>query len=137
MLPKYTQMTTASPEAIWHFWSDVSTWPQWDTQIAQAQLHGSFAEGATGEMVTQTGNHLKFKIQDVSSSGYTFLIIVPLGAVSIKRYLEPQAFTHAVSFVGLSAPITSRVLGGWFENILPDVLQKLAALAEAYDATKL
>jgi hypothetical protein len=37
--------TSASPEAIWRLWADVPGWPEWNADLARAELEGEFQAG--------------------------------------------------------------------------------------------
>src|SRR5437660_1257641 len=43
---EYSAETTASRQAIWRAWADVSRWPVWNPDIAAIELEGPFAEGS-------------------------------------------------------------------------------------------
>jgi uncharacterized membrane protein len=32
--------TSASPEAVWRLWADVPRWPEWNADLARAELDG-------------------------------------------------------------------------------------------------
>ena len=38
--------TSAAPEAIWRCWSDVTTWPYWNSDTERIELIGPFAVGS-------------------------------------------------------------------------------------------
>jgi hypothetical protein len=39
--------TGASPDAIWRLWADVPGWPEWNADLARAELEGEFRRGGT------------------------------------------------------------------------------------------
>jgi hypothetical protein len=39
--------TGASPDAIWRLWADVPGWPEWNADLARAELEGEFRGGST------------------------------------------------------------------------------------------
>ena len=52
--------TSASPEAIWQLWTDVPKWPEWNADLARAELVGPFAAGSTIRMTSKTGETSSF-----------------------------------------------------------------------------
>ncbi len=46
----HTEITTASPEAIWALWENVPGWIQWDEGLEAIQLDGPFAVGTPGKI---------------------------------------------------------------------------------------
>jgi hypothetical protein len=44
--------TSAPPEAVWRLWAEVAGWPNWNADLAQAELDGEFREGSTIRMTS-------------------------------------------------------------------------------------
>ncbi|MDP3505094.1 MAG: hypothetical protein Q8S33_32450 [Myxococcales bacterium] len=42
--------TLAPPTAIWRLWTDVTTWPSWDTELESVRLDAAFGPGVTGTL---------------------------------------------------------------------------------------
>jgi len=131
----HSATTTASPEAIWRIWTDVSSWKNWDSGLKEAQIEGSFVAGAKGRITTLEGRKVKFKVVEFEEgSSYTYRTALPLGGLYVKRYLEVRdgktCFTHRVWFQGLTAGIFARQLGGDFREMLPEVLENIKKIAE-------
>lgn len=52
----------APPEAIWKFYSDVSTWPSWQAEVDRVELDGDLAAGASGTLFTANRGALPLRI---------------------------------------------------------------------------
>jgi hypothetical protein len=53
---EHTIETTAAPEAIWRLWADVPRWPEWNQDLARAELTGEFVAGSTIRMTSVEAN---------------------------------------------------------------------------------
>lgn len=132
---EYTIQTTASPETIWHIWTDVAQWHQWDTGLKSATLKGKFQLGAKGKLTPDKGPKANFKITAIhEGKSYTFRTGLPLGGLYVERYLNTQngitSFTHRVSFKGLGGRLLSGSLGKRYKAMLPEVMNKIKQIAE-------
>jgi N-acyl homoserine lactone hydrolase len=127
--------TSASPASVWRMWTDVSTWPRWDTELASASLEGGFARGNTGNLKTTDGTTASFEVVAVEPGvRAVFATSLPLGKMIITRSLVAlpnggTRFTHDVAFVGASSPLFSRLLGARYRTALPMVMGQLAHVA--------
>jgi hypothetical protein len=43
--------TSAWPEAVWGLWADVPGWPEWNADLARAELDGEFTAGPDADTV--------------------------------------------------------------------------------------
>lgn len=132
----HTLDTSASAETIWQIWTDVPAWKDWDNGLQSAELFGPFQQGTAGILIPDKGLKSRFIIDSLESGrSYTFKTKLPIGALYVKRYLTVQdgktRFTHEVWFTGLAKGLFGSVLGKNYRKIMPDVMQKIAALAEA------
>src|SRR6266487_3243654 len=59
---QHTSDTPAPPEVVWQLYSDVTSWPRWNTAVARVRLHGPFAAGTTGELTPPGAAPLPFRI---------------------------------------------------------------------------
>ena len=80
---EYSIETKASVQAIWRLYSDVTTWPSWDSGILTVELDGPFADGATGKIVLREQDTFSFRILSaVPNKGFSDETEIPgLGAV--------------------------------------------------------
>lgn len=135
----HTLQTSASAAAIWRIWTDVPNWKAWDDGLKTAELKGAFAVGTTGTLVPDKGPTAKFSLTEVVPGvSYTFRTKLPLGSLFVKRTLSTQngqtTFTHEVWFKGFTKGLFGRALGRKYHAILPDVMNKIKALAESKTA---
>lgn len=132
----HTLSTSAPPSAVWRLWTDVSTWPEWDTELKAARLDTPFALGAAGTLVPRTGPPSVFRITELTpKQSYTFTTTLPLCRLNIRRWFEQTAdsttFTHEVSFTGPLKAVFGLILGRQFRRQLPRVMEQLRDRAEA------
>jgi hypothetical protein len=136
----HTLATTATPEKIWHLWTDVEHWHIWDTELQSASLSGDFALRAQGKLKPKTGPESGFVISQLEPQrSYTFTTQLPFCKLNVRRYLMTNGdsdnnrttFTHEVSFDGISAVVFGYLLGRQFQTVLPTVMENLRRLAEA------
>ena len=66
--------SSASPEKVWRIWSDMSTWGEWNPNVATMDWQGGFASGTTGVMNTRAGQHHRMQLVDVQP-GRSFALI--------------------------------------------------------------
>lgn len=137
----HTLETTASPSSVWAVWTDVARWPEWDSELQDAQLTGDFRVGAEGRLTPKRGPRLKFVIVQADwGKSYTYITQLPLCRLKVYRYMRlggpPLSFTHEVSFEGLLGFFFSWLLGRQFQSVLPGVMQSVRVRAEAASMTK-
>jgi hypothetical protein len=134
----HTLKTSASAAKIWHIWTDVERWSQWDTELHTARLDEPFELGAIGQLTPKRGSTSRFKISQFNpGQSYTFTLKLPLCRLNVHRYLSDRTdgvyFTHEVSFQGLLAFIFGLLLGRQFRSVLPSVMQNVKQIAEFED----
>jgi uncharacterized protein YndB with AHSA1/START domain len=56
--------TTATPEAVWRLWADVSRWPEWNADIERIELRGPFAAGSTISMTPVGQDAVELRIAE-------------------------------------------------------------------------
>lgn len=133
---RHVESTAAAPEAVWALWTDVSSWPEWDTELEAATLDGPMQLGATGTLVPKRGFKSKFEITVWEPPmAYAFTTKLPGGSLTVhRRFLdtgEQTTFEHHVTFEGKSGARWAKRLGPTFRRQLPPVMVGLARLAEA------
>lgn len=130
----HTVKTTASADAIWAIWTDVSRWAEWDTELDSARLEGGFYLGATGQLTPKKGPKSNFVISQLADGdSYTFTTQLPFCKLHVVRFLcrhdSGTSFTHEVSFEGLLSVVFEKLLGKRFQLVLPDVMQNIKRMA--------
>ncbi|MEM6785138.1 MAG: SRPBCC family protein [Bacteroidota bacterium] len=130
----HTLNTDAPASAIWAVWTDVTAWPDWDTELVSATLDGPFREGAQGRLTPVSGPSSRFVIEDVEpGQAYTLATRLPLGRLRVRRTLsevDSVAFTHAVTFEGFGGWLLRGRLGPRFRRALPLAMARLRHIAE-------
>ena len=137
---RHTLLTAAAPESVWALWTDVGTWPDWDTELDSAALDGPWAEGARGRLVPRSGPAARFTVTEVSPRATAFSTRLPLAALRVRRSWAPAgdgriAITHEVRFAGLLGGAIASRLGPGFRRALPAVMARLDSLARAHTAS--
>jgi uncharacterized protein YndB with AHSA1/START domain len=133
----HTVQTKARPEAVWRLWTEVSTWPSWDSELESVRLEVPFGAGASGMLKGKGAPESAFVIDDVvPGASYRFSTKLPFGgALVIDRTLTPlpegTRFEHHVRFQGFGGWLLSGFLGGGYRKALPGVMEKIRVLAEA------
>jgi hypothetical protein len=132
----HTDSTKASSDKIWHVWTDVPNWKQWDKGLKEAILEGNFEVGAKGKLIPDKGPKSKFVISEIEpNKSYTFKTKIPFGWLIIKRTLEVKNrftyFTHDVAFTGLLKKTLGRKLGKNYRAMLPEVMMEIKRIAES------
>ena len=131
-----SEATTAAPGAIWDLWTEVDTWPQWDTELRRATLDGPMRLGARGQLQPSRGPASRFVIS-LWEPGRRVRITteLPCASLVLTRTLEPAGagcvFTHEVEFTGALGWGFAALLGGRFRAALPGVMRRVRQLAEA------
>ncbi|OLP18133.1 polyketide cyclase [Leptolyngbya sp. 'hensonii'] len=131
----HTIATTASRQAIWRLWTDVSTWAEWDTELKSAYLNGNFALGSKGTLVPKTGVKSAFEITEYHpGESYAFTIPLFLSQLTIRRSFSDREgltkFTHEIRFSGFLGGLFGFLLGRKFKRVLPSVMENLRLQAE-------
>jgi hypothetical protein len=129
--------TTASPQAAWKLWSDVTTWPAWNPDVQSMILNGPFAAGTTGTMKTKQGTRA-VQLTDVVP-GKSFRLettVIPLTrfAFECKVAAGPSGKTTLSQGIQVGGPlggVVGGMMGRQVADTFPALLQGLARKAEA------
>ncbi|MEL6132834.1 MAG: SRPBCC family protein [Bacteroidota bacterium] len=126
----HTEITSLSPTSIWNAWTDVPTWPEWDSGLQSATLEGGWQIGAKGKITPDKGPKVKFEVVEfVKGQSYTLKMPLPLGSFYLHRFLTEKdgqtQFTHQIYFKGLTAGIFANSMGKRYQTLLPPVMQAL------------
>ena len=129
--------TTASPDKVWKIWSDMSTWGDWNPNVATMEWQGAFASGTTGVMNTRAGQHHKMRLLDVVP-GRSFALetrVVPGTTFRFNCRIEPEGsktkIGQYVEVNGLLGPILRGMMGPQVSKEFGVLLRNLANKAEA------
>lgn len=125
--------TTASADAVWALWSDVSRWTEWDTGLTAIELTGPFEVGSTGTMTMPGRPPIDFRLTEVvPGTAFTDETVLPGAVLRFGHTATPLPdgrlrVTHRVEIDG---PDAAR-LGPAVTSDLPEAVRTLTGLAEA------
>jgi hypothetical protein len=130
----HTLSTKASPERLWHVWTDVANWKRWDYHLEYSKVNGKFREGATGIIKSGRAKETSFLIEKAKKYELTIAVELPLATLRINRHARKQRnmteFTHETSFEGPMGFAYGIFFGARFRRELPVVMGKVRQLAE-------
>jgi uncharacterized protein YndB with AHSA1/START domain len=128
--------TSAAPEGIWRAWADVPRWPEWNADLAQAELEGEFAAGSTIRMTSVDGDTVELRIAEAEEP-QLFVDEAALGGVTVRttHRVEPagperRRIVYRMEISGPEADTVGPELGPQISGDFPDVLAALADRAE-------
>jgi hypothetical protein len=128
--------TTATPEAIWRLWADVPRWPEWNADLAKAELDGEFRAGSAIWMTSQEGDVVELRIAEASEPDL-FVDEADLGSVTVRTTHRVERLdsdrlriTYRMEITGPEADSVGPELGPQISGDFPEVLSALAERAE-------
>jgi hypothetical protein len=129
---EYSIETTASAEAIWSLFRDVSGWTRWNAGIESIELEGPFADGTWFTMKPPGQDAFRSQLIDVRQDE-GFIDETRLGDLVVQVAHRIQRIgpgrTRIVYSVEASGTDAAEV-GAAISSDFPDVLAALAAQAE-------
>lgn len=143
MALKFINSTIAnvSMEALWQAWEDVSSWPEWDREIVEARLKGSFSVGTYGQMKSaKGGTWSKFQIVSIDrAKGYTCIVPLPGGRLTFNRTFEKLdagtlRIKHELDFTGPLGWLYAFLIGRPTNKIYPEMLRTFVELVRERQA---
>ena len=131
----HERATSASADAIWALWMDVSRWKEWDSGLKDARADAPLRLDVEGEIIPASGPASRFRVISFDEPrSYAFRTQLPLAELEVRRSIvaaAPATFRHDVSSSGPRAGLWSALLGPQFRRALPQSMDALAGLAEA------
>jgi uncharacterized protein YndB with AHSA1/START domain len=128
--------TSAAPEAIWRLWADVPRRPEWNADLARAELEGEFRAGSTIRMTSNDGDSVELRIAEAVEQEL-FVDEADLGSVTVRttHRVEPfdadrRRIVYRMEITGPEADTVGPELGPQISGDFPEVLQALAARVE-------
>lgn len=128
--------TPAAPAAVWALYTDVSSWPSWNSAVAEVNLLGPFAAGATGTLTPPGAGPLPLRIVEAEPDrGYVSeTAIADTVTLRTTCRLAPAPaggthITHRVELVGPAAPHFAQSFGPVLAAGVPGAVEALAARA--------
>jgi hypothetical protein len=135
----HSRATTARPDTIFALFKDVATWPAWNAGLDRMALDGPFATGTTTTMFIAGQDPLVARLIWVEEDrGFEDETPVPDAGVvvRVRHSLDPlpqggTLITYVATIDGPAADTVGPGLGAAITADFPDVLEALAARAEA------
>ncbi len=128
-------VSTSNPDRVWDLWTQPNTWGEWDRGLKSATMQGQMALGSVGQIQPMSGPSASFEVVDFNpKQSYAFETRLPGAILRVERFFDADriAFTHRVSFSGLTAFVFARMFGPGFRQALPPTMQQLKALSERH-----
>jgi ribosome-associated toxin RatA of RatAB toxin-antitoxin module len=134
---EHSEVTTASPEAVWRAVADVAHWPAWNPGYSAASLDGPASTGTAGTVTLPNGMRRDFTVID--SQPAAAFVIGASGPGVRQRFshrIEPLGdgttrVTMAATMEGLLSPLFARLFGHVIAGYTPTAVRQLVAQAEA------
>jgi len=129
---EYSIETSASAEAIWRLFRDVSGWRHWNAGIESIELEGPFADGSWFTMKPPGQEAFRSQLIDVrQNEGFVDETRMGDLVVQVAHRIQPVGpgrtrVVYAVAASGTDAP----EVGAAISSDFPEVLASLAAHAE-------
>jgi Polyketide cyclase / dehydrase and lipid transport len=128
---EHTEVTDASPEAVYALWADVSRWTEWDTSVSSVTLDGPFEVGSTGTMIIEGQPPIAYRLTEVTPSGFTDETEIPGLLLRFKHVVATvdgrTRVTHRVEIEGDQAT----EFGPKVTEDVPDAVRALVKLASS------
>jgi uncharacterized protein YndB with AHSA1/START domain len=128
--------TAAAPETLWHHWSDMATWPQWNAGVEKIDVEGPFEVGTAFTMTPPGEEPIRMRLVEIEP-GESFTDEMDAGdfVVRTEHRLEPAAvgltrITYRTEITGEAAGHIGPELGPQITADFPEVLAALAKRAE-------
>jgi len=136
LIVKHTVETTASPEAIWNIWQDVSNWNTWDHGIEFSTINGPFKAGTTGTIKPKGGPLVHTTLTLVEPMKmFVDEAKLPLTRIIVSHSLtesEGKTYvTHQIEMIGLLSFVFAFLIGRNMKKNLPQEMMAMVRKAES------
>jgi Polyketide cyclase / dehydrase and lipid transport len=133
---EHTIETSGTPEAIWQLWADVPRWPEWNGDLAEAELVGEFVAGSPIRMTSVDGETIELRIAEAVEPEL-FVDEADLGSVKVRtthrvEHADPDRarIAYRMEISGPEADTVGPELGPQISGDFPEVLAALKERAE-------
>lgn len=123
-----TLETEATSRQIWEAWADVSRWPEWNPDLAHAELSGAFEAGSSITMTPKDGEAVELLIAEARPPE-SFVDEARLGETVVRTIHRVESVgdrrrvLYRMEITGPDAETIGPAISGDF----PDVLAGLVA----------
>lgn len=120
-----------TPSEVWNVWKDVSSWPNWNTDIEFCQIHGPFEKGTTIELKPKKIPQVKLSLEDVLENRF-FIDSLPLPGAKMLYKHEVIAVENGVELItmvsleGSNSQMWLPLIG---ENVVANMITQMDAVA--------
>jgi hypothetical protein len=140
LIIEHTVETTASAEAIWQIWQDVTNWNKWDHGIEFSTLDGPFQTGTTGILKPKGGPLVHTKLTLVKPMElFIDEAKLPLARIIVTHFLaiakRKTQVTHRIEMKGPLAFFFAYVIGREMKKNLPQEMMAMVKKAEEFNQT--
>jgi uncharacterized protein YndB with AHSA1/START domain len=104
---EHSVQTTASPEALWRHWSDLRSWPQWNTGIERIETDGPFAVGTTFTMTSRDEDTVRMRLVEIAP-GELFTDEMDAGDFVVRTVHRLEPVTDVRTRIVYRTEITDR-----------------------------
>ncbi len=123
------------PQTVFAAYSDVLSWPKWDSEVVDAQLSSGLTLGAAGYLKPKGGPKTTIKVVEVTQCrSFTIQSRLPLCIMQFGHEVIAvnggTDVTHWVRFSGPLAFLFRRIIGAGINRTLPDTLKGLKRFCE-------
>lgn len=141
LIIKHTVETTASPEAIWEIWQDVTHWNTWDHGIEYSTIDGPFEVGTTGTLKPKGGPLVHTKLTAVEPRrSFVDEAKLPLARLVVSHFLNESngktRVTHQIEIFGPLVFFFALVMGRNMKKNLPQEMEAMIKKAESLKLQK-
>jgi hypothetical protein len=131
--------TSADRSAIFAFFKDVSSWPEWNAGVERIELDGPFATGTTGTMFMPGQDAIRFRLVWVGDDqGFEDETEIADAGVTVRVRHTLEALRDRGTRITYSAVIDGPAADGLGPSIgpaitadFPEVMSALATRAES------
>jgi carbon monoxide dehydrogenase subunit G len=126
----------ATPDKIFPFYENVSSWSSWDPDVQSSSIDGEFIAGAKGRLKPVKGPEAEIEFTEITKNqSFTTISKLPLCTMSFVHELVPSGeateVSHKVVFSGLLSPLFGRLIGTGIRKGLPATMQGLRNAVES------
>ena len=132
-----SRVTKATPERVWAIWSDVSTWKDWNSNVASMEIQGPFRKGTSLVMHTRAGRTHQMELTEVEA-GRSFDLktaVIPGTNFTFVCGVKPadggSEISQGIRVGGPLGALFGPLIGDRVASTFTELLDGLAGAAEA------
>jgi hypothetical protein len=136
-----TLAAASPPRTIWdRCYADARAWPDWNPELASAELLGPFEGGTSAKVRFRTGLRLRFRLTEVEAGRvFTDEARLPLARMGHRHVLEPAdsgtLLRNTIYFEGPLGRFWGRLMGRRAGAALEEGQRRIAAMTDQVTST--